>query len=504
MNLQSYYDTVMQLSHGIVVTLDLDGSIIHGNSMLESLTGFSMKELAGRDWFKTFIAKGCRQKARQEIISKAFESGISTMSGSITTRSGEKVYIDWNLKPLVDSTKEIISILCVGQDVTHHRLHQKSLMQERFTLLERNKELNCLFRLSALMGDIDQELEEILNKAVQILPSAFQNPDKTHASISIDHSQFTSANFIATPHMLEEPLMINKERRGFLRVAVETDMNEEIKNPVFIEDEKSLLSTAAHQVALLIAKKEGKAAKKNLEAQLRQADRLAKIGQFSAGLAHEINEPLANILGFAQLALQTPELPDQVESDLNNIVDSSLHAREIIRKLMFFSRQMPPQFVATNLNETITQALRITEAGARRENVNVVCDFDESIPIIMADPQHIKQVIVNLAANSIHAMDNTGGTLTITTLNNKNDAYIILEDTGPGIAADELKQIFNPFFTTKDVDKGTGLGLSVVHGIVKAHEGFIQVHSELGKGTRVEIAFPCQQQGEFEDNSDAI
>ncbi|MBU4379106.1 MAG: ATP-binding protein, partial [Proteobacteria bacterium] len=223
-----------------------------------------------------------------------------------------------------------------------------------------------------------------------------------------------------------------------------------------------------------------------------QADRLAKIGQFSAGLAHEINEPLANILGFAQLALQAKSLSDQVVNDLKNIVDSSLHAREIIRKVMFFSRQMPPQFVLTDLNQTIRQALRITEVGAKRNNIEVVCELDENLPRVMADPQHITQVVVNLVANAIQAMEK-GGVLTVKTINYNDDAYIVIEDTGPGIPPEELKQIFNPFYTTKDVDKGTGLGLSVVHGIVKAHEGFIQVDSTPGKGTRFEVAFPCSR-----------
>ncbi len=113
--------------------------------------------------------------------------------------------------------------------------------------------------------------------------------------------------------------------------------------------------TTAQQIGLIVGKKEIKTARQELEQQLRQADRLAKIGQFSAGVAHEINEPLANILGYAQLALQTPELPEQVRMDLDNIVDSSLHAREIIKKIMFFSRQLPPQFIPTDLNQNYSR-----------------------------------------------------------------------------------------------------------------------------------------------------
>ncbi|WP_432734987.1 ATP-binding protein [Maridesulfovibrio sp. FT414] len=492
MNLQEYYDTIMQLSHGIVVTLDLDGGIIHGNSRLESLTGYTMKELAGLDWFETFVVEERREQARKDVLEKAGHRDISRISGKIRSRSGDNIYIDWHLKALSDSDGSTISILCVGQDVTSHMLKQKGLLREKFTLIERNKELNCLYEISKLGGDVELGLQETLEKIVHLLPSGFQSPESTHVRLRVGSLSWETDGFRKTENILVEPVESSSDIRGSITVAVENGERVGKGESVFIEDEKDLLSTAAQQISIIVAKKEIKSVKKQLEQQLRQADRLAKIGQFSAGVAHEINEPLANILGYAQLALQTPDLPDQVRMDLGNIVDSSLHAREIIKKIMFFSRQLPPQFIPTNLNETITEALRITETAAKRSNIEIICDFDESLPPISADPQHIKQVMVNLAANAIQAMGD-GGRLNIKTLNNANDVYIIVEDNGPGILPDNLKQIFNPFFTTKDVDKGTGLGLSVVLGIVKAHKGFIQVHSEPGQGTRFEVAFPCLQ-----------
>lgn len=493
MNLQNYYDTVIQLSHGIVVTLDLDGGIIHGNAELETLSGYTMQELAGRDWFETFIPKDDREAARHAIFDSAHGQGVSAFAGIIKARDGDTVYVNWNLKPLTDSKGELISLLCVGQDVTDLVLREKGLLRERFTLIERNKELNCLYAISQLIGDMDRDQDDLLSKIVEILPSAFQHPDKTHVRLDIDTDSWQTTGYTKSPHVLCEPVLIKREHRGMLTVCVDEESIPAMgSRPTFIDDEKELLATAARQVAMLVAKKENKRDKQVLERQLRQADRLAKIGQFSAGVAHEINEPLANILGFAQLALQNSALPPQVETDLGNIVDSSLHAREVIRKLMFFSRQLPPQMLPTDLNNVVEQALAITQSRATRGNIRITCEFDASLPHIMADPQHIKQVVVNLVANAIQAMED-GGSLTVRT-EDKGDAYLIVEDTGPGMKPDVLKQIFSPFYTTKDVDKGTGLGLSVVHGIVKAHNGFIQVNSEPGRGTRVEVVFPSQPQ----------
>ncbi|GKT29511.1 PAS domain S-box protein, partial [Aduncisulcus paluster] len=132
----------MQLSHGIVVTLDLDGVIIHGNSMLESLSGYSMQELAGKDWFETFIPQEQRDDSRKEVLDKA----------------GKRIFPEYPA----------------------HMRRQNGLLRERFNLIERNKELNCLYEISKLGADGDLDLKETLRKIVNLLPSGFQNPDKTH------------------------------------------------------------------------------------------------------------------------------------------------------------------------------------------------------------------------------------------------------------------------------------------------------------------------------------
>ena len=138
MNLQNYYDTVMQLTHGIVVTLDLKGRIIHGNPELEFLSGYSMQDLAGCDWFETFIPEGDRETARTAIFDSLQGQGVSAFAGVIAARDGDTVYVNWNLKPLTDSNGEVISLLCVGQDVTNLILREKGLLRERCSLIERN------------------------------------------------------------------------------------------------------------------------------------------------------------------------------------------------------------------------------------------------------------------------------------------------------------------------------------------------------------------------------
>jgi signal transduction histidine kinase len=198
---------------------------------------------------------------------------------------------------------------------------------------------------------------------------------------------------------------------------------------------------------------------------------------------------LANILGFAQLTSKAPDLPNDVARDLGKIIDASLYAREVIRKLMLFARQMPPQRIRVDVNQLIEEGLSLFESRCAKEGIELLRSLSPKLPKITADPGQLTQVMVNLAVNSIQAMPR-GGTLTLRTVAGDDHVSLIVEDTGAGMSADVLKKIFLPFFTTKGIGQGTGLGLAVVHGIVSAHKGSIKVKSKSGQGSKFEIELP--------------
>ena len=223
--------------------------------------------------------------------------------------------------------------------------------------------------------------------------------------------------------------------------------------------------------------------------QLLHADRLATIGQLSAGVAHELNEPIGSIMGFAQLIQKNPDVPEQAQKDIEKIMKASLHAREVIKKLMIFARQMPPQKTSLNLNQIIEEGLYFLESRCAKEGIKVVRELAKTLPEITADPAQMTQVLVNIIVNAIQAMPE-GGQLTIQTKVSGKHVLLIIEDTGIGMEKKELKHIFLPFFTTKDVGKGTGLGLAVVHGIVTSHGGSIHVESKVNEGTRFTLQLP--------------
>jgi PAS domain S-box-containing protein len=488
MNLSEYYNTVMELSHGIVITLDEKGLIIHGNSRFEAVSGFEISQLAGRDWFESCVDAKRRDQARVLFADIVRAGDMGFMKGSLRARDGRKVYIDWNMKPLFDSHGSLVSVLCVGQDVTAHVERQHQLQHEHDRLVALNKELSCLHAMNRIVSDMESPLPDILREILGIIPPSFQYPESTGVRLVLDGETIVSGNFQADAACrLGEDVFVQRVKRGRLSVSLDGCGQ---NGKAFLPTEAELLGALAKHVGWIISKREALSTRRNLEHQLQHADRLAKIGQFAAGVAHELNEPLANILGFAQLAAQTPGLPEQVARDLDSIVKSALHSREVIKKLMIFGRKVPLQKTLVDLNQVVRDTLYFIEMSASRGRVEVRTDLAESLPPIMADPQHIKQVMVNLVVNAIHAMP-AGGVLTIQTQSFKDDVYLSVSDTGVGMTSEVRRQIFNPFFTTKDVDQGTGLGLAVVHGIVSAHGGIIEVESEPDRGTRFEITFPC-------------
>jgi two-component system NtrC family sensor kinase len=186
------------------------------------------------------------------------------------------------------------------------------------------------------------------------------------------------------------------------------------------------------------------------------------------------------------------DLPGQVYSDLDNIIKAALHSREVIKKLMFFSRQTPPRETLANLNQLIEDGIYLFESRCAKNGIIVTKKLYQNLPAIKADISQLQQVLTNLIVNALQAMPEEGE-LTIETSCDQDHVYLQVQDTGIGMTQETLKQIFLPFFTTKDIKQGTGLGLSVVHGIVESHGGSIDVESRIGHGSCFQIKFPLRR-----------
>ena len=234
------------------------------------------------------------------------------------------------------------------------------------------------------------------------------------------------------------------------------------------------------------------------QARLYQAQRLASVGRLAAGAAHEINNPLAAILLQAELLLRQSET-GETQGALRLIVDQSKRISKIIRDLMGFARPSEPKVKATNVQHILDQTLSVLENRIKVLGVTVRKEYQESVPLIDADPSQLEQVFLNLVLNALQAMG-TGGTLTVRLAMDTSQAHALVQfrDTGIGIEPDRLSSIFDPFYTTKTVGEGTGLGLAICYSIITNHRGEISVSSQPLRGSTFTIRLPLADAVEVE------
>jgi two-component system NtrC family sensor kinase len=234
-----------------------------------------------------------------------------------------------------------------------------------------------------------------------------------------------------------------------------------------------------------------------------QSQKLASLGQLIASVAHDLNNPLTTVLGFAEMMLQEDHLPDSVKGDLETIHDAAEQARQIVRNILTFAHQHrgPKPLVA--INDLIERTLSLRAYEFKVNNIEVVKDLASDLPLTTADPYQLQQVFLNLIVNAEQAMTEAHGRgrLVIQTRTKHRGTpgdwiEIRIMDDGPGISADHLDSIFEPFFTTKPVGQGTGLGLSISRGIIADHGGTLSARTELGRGATFIIELPVEAPSE--------
>jgi hypothetical protein len=226
-----------------------------------------------------------------------------------------------------------------------------------------------------------------------------------------------------------------------------------------------------------------------LERRLVQADKLSSIGLLAAGVAHEVNTPLAVISTYAQMLAKQVSGDDQKSKLLEKIAKQTFRASEIVNSLLNFSRTSPTEFVDVDLNRVIRETLTLVEHQLVKASVEVQLSLDPSLPPVKGNSGKLQQVFLNLFLNARDAMEK-GGILAVRTWETNGTAHLDVADTGQGIAPENMARIYDPFFTTKAAKKGTGLGLSVTYGIIREHGGAIEVESEPGSGTRFHVELP--------------
>lgn len=353
-------------------------------------------------------------------------------------------------------------------------------------LKERIKELTCLYEVTSIIGNSDyNQLATSLEAITFCLKKAWQFEDDTQVQLKSDEYHIETEGYESDMVYIKSDIKVFNKSNGFIQVGY--PKNKYVQSS-FLEEEEKLLDNVALAVGSLLERKQVHDSEAAIKRQVERADRLHILGEITAGIAHEINTPLANILGFTELLKERITDVDALR-DLNKIVDNAIFSREVVKKLMFFACEMPQQMKLIEVIPVVENVLKLLGPSLQSKNIKLHKSYSDTSIQLRADNVQLTQVLFNLIMNAIYFSSKGGGISVHIQEKGKNIQFQIM-DEGSGIELKNVDKVFEPFFTTKPLGEGSGLGLSVVHGIINSHKGTITHSENAPKGTIFTIDFP--------------
>ena len=346
-------------------------------------------------------------------------------------------------------------------------------------LKERIKELTCLHEVSLMISNpkpIKQTLTEISN----ILKKAWTFSEASVVDLKIGAHEISTSPIPSASVFQEANLKYSSGLSGFLRIHYPSPP---YKQEDFLEEEQKLLEHVANVINNYLEKE-------RLKRSTERNDRMAILGEITAGVAHELNTPLGNILGFAELISSRTE-ESQTKKDVEKIVKAAIFSREVVKKMMFFSCEMPQNQEIIRVKPIISQALALLGPNFKKASLDYKFYCEDPKLKAQCDSIQLTQVLFNILINAIYVSPENS-VIEVKLFQRNNDFYIEIADQGPGIPEDIKPKIFEPFFTTKPIGEGSGLGLSAVLGIVKSHKGEILCMDNKPRGTVFQISMPLR------------
>jgi len=465
----------------IVFYLDRKGNILLSNKKAREITGLNDEDITGRNWLDVLF----RDKdgaIKKDMLKAVMDESMGLkrqkdFEGVILDKEGKERIVSWNLAPVQNEGEQAEGSILIGQDVTEA------------------KEKTCPSK------NIDRTFKEILS-GIKEYALYVVNPEGliTYFGIGSEAMLGWSKQDIIFKHagILHYPgssgdglehILENVRKSGKYETEAELVTKSGQAIPVILTANRFLDSGGSHSGYIFIAKDITE--RKKMEYQAFQAEKLAALGQLSAGIAHEINNPLLVISGRAEL-LKDERDSGKLKKGLNLIDAQAQRIRRLVDGILKFSRKTTPVFEELDVNEVIELVFPLICCNAiPTAEIEIRKGLEKNLPRIKGDSHQLQEVFLNLLINAYQSMPE-GGRVTITTANFQDlYAQVRITDTGTGIPAHHLKNIFMPFFSTKD--SGTGLGLSISHNIIKSHNGSIEVESQVGRGSTFTIKLPFIQ-----------
>ena len=479
------YRTVLEDMEESYYEVDLAGNLTFFNDALCRRLGYSKKELMGMN-YRVYTPPENVKKVL-ETYNRVYRTGEPAKSFPVERirKDGTRSFSESSVFPLRNEGGEIIGFRGVSRDITERLRMEEALRQseERYrTVMEEMEEAyyetdlagNYTFFNNALCQKSGYSREELMgmNYRVYIPPEDVKKV-------------FSAYNQVYRTDKLLKWFPMENIRKDGTRIFVE--------DSIFpLRNERGDIIGFRGVSRDVTERKQAELERKQMEQRAQFASRLASVGELASGVAHEINNPLTGVIGYAHLLLDRKDISQDIRHDLEIINEGAQRVAAIIRKLLTFARQQKPEQRFANINEIISTTLDLRAYELASNNIRVAFQPARDLPMTIVDPGQLQQMFLNLIINAETEMKlaKGGGKLSIKTKQVDNTIRISFKDNGPGIAKENLERIFDPFFTTREIGQGTGLGLNVCHGIITEHKGKIWVESKLGRGATFIVELP--------------
>jgi PAS domain S-box-containing protein len=481
------YRELVQNANSIILRRDAAGNVTFFNEFAQKFFGYSEEDLLGKNVIGTIVPEKDSSGRNLAVMIKDIgrePENYSTNENENMLRSGERVWISWTNKPTYDNEGHIREILCVGNDITERKSAEEALRLQAQII----DQIHDSVISTDLAGHIT-----IWNKgAERLFGYTGEEAMGKHVSFIYPEDQY---------QFLQDTVIGPLKAAGSYEVELRN--KKKSGEEFYVHLSLSVLRGNNGVVTGIIGYHMDITEHKKLEEQLRHSQKMEAIGQLAGGIAHDFNNILTAVIGYANLLQMRLGEGNQLRSYVDQIIASSERAANLTQSLLAFGRKQILDPKAITVNEIIKSMEKLL-ARLISEDIELKTQFSDKNLTVFADAAQMGQVLMNLVTNARDSMPD-GGKLTISTglvqLDSvfvKRHAYgkpgmyamIAVSDSGVGMSEKTRQRVFEPFFTTKEVGKGTGLGLAIVYGIVKQHNGFVNVYSELGHGSTFKVYLP--------------
>jgi PAS domain S-box-containing protein len=479
------YRTILEDIEDSYFEVNLAGNLTFANDSTCRHLRYSRKKLIGLN-YKDFTAA-----EDAEVVYKAFNKVYRTgkpihgLIWKIVRKSIGEGFAEAAIFPLRNEEGEIIGFRGVGRDITKRLQMEKALRQseERYrSVLEQMEEAyyevdiagNFTFFNDAMCRQLGYSREELMGMNYRVYTPKDDVQRMYKAFNQVYQTGKPNTGF-RTERIRKDGVRIFAENSAF---PLRNESGEIIGFRGIVRD--------------ITERKQAEEEKGQIEQKAQLASRLACVGELASGVAHEINNPLTGVIGYAHLLLDRSDIAQDVRHDLEIINEGAQRVAGIVRKLLTFAGQQKPEQKLADINEIINTTLDLRAYELASNNIKVTFQPALDLPLTIVDPGQLQQVFLNLIINAETEMKlvHGKGKLSIKAEHIDNIIRITFKDNGPGITKENLEKIFNPFFTTREVGQGTGLGLNLCHGIITEHKGRIWAESRLGRGATFFVELP--------------